>query len=287
MSVIRRADRLSMPHGFRVTTRWPRWLTSVVVAAPLVAWSGVAVAGPPPVSPNWWADTVFDDFDSFDASRQYWDYEFGHPGAANHELQTYTDSSDNVRLDGQGNLIIEAHKTPDGYTSGRLISRGKLDMLYGTVTARIKFPSGQGIWPAFWLLGSNIDTVGWPQCGEIDIMELVNTGTTYNVSLHGPPANSEYADSDAVSASGPIADLTTDFHNYWVKRQPDSITIGVDETTLGAFTPASLPPGAQWVFNKPMYAVLNVAVGGDWPGPPDESTRFPATMIVDWFRYTP
>jgi beta-glucanase (GH16 family) len=260
---------------------------SVVVAVPIAICSGVAVAAPPPASPHWWQGLVFDDFDSFDRTGQYWDYEYGQPGAANHELQTYTASADNVRLDGEGNLIIEAQKTSAGYTSGRLITHGKLDMLYGTMTARIKFPSGQGIWPAFWLLGSNINSVGWPQCGEIDVMELVNTGSTYHVSLHGPPANSDYADSDVVSATGPIADLADDFHNYWVNRQPNSITVGVDGTTLKEFTPSSLPPGAEWVFNQPMYAVLNVAVGGDWPGPPDESTSFPATMMVDWFRYSP
>lgn len=267
---------------------WSRVLLTVLIVVSCDGGAGVAAATPAPSSPHWWpAEAVLDNFDTLEGSGQHWDYEYGSPGAVNHELQIYTDFPENIRLDGQGHLIIEAHKTPNGYTSGRLNTKGKLDMGYGTVTARIKLPSGQGIWPAFWLLGSNIDEVGWPACGEIDIIELVNVGTTYHMSLHGPPAGSEYADSDAVSSSDEIADLSTDFHNYWVRRQPDEITMGIDGETLGVFTPASLPNGAKWVFDQPMYAVLNVAVGGDWAGPPDETTRFPATMVVDWFSFMP
>ena len=107
------------------------------------------------------------------------------------------------------------------------------------------------------------------------------------MTLHGPQGKSDYMNGSGVRASGPIADLTNDFHVYWMNWQPDSIGIGVDDITLGVFTPASLPDGARWVFNHPMYTVLNVAVGGDWPGPPNNSTPFPATMLVDWFRYTP
>lgn len=194
-------------------------------------------------------------------------------------LQTYSDSPDNVRLDGYGNLVIEARKTPDGYTSGRLSTKGKLDFPFGTISARMKMPAGQGLWPAFWMLGSNIDAVGWPQCGEIDIMELINTGSTYNVALHAPNAD--------VEAKGGIADLSADFHNYWMNRGPDKVTVGVDGTTLATFTPASLPAESQWVFDKLMFVLLNVAVGGDWPGPPDQSTPFPAAMVVDWVSFEP
>jgi len=233
---------------------------------------------------------VFDDFDgpaNTPPSSQHWIYDLGRPGAANHELQTYTNSLDNVRIDGQGRLIIQARKTPTGYTSGRVATRGKVDTLYGTTSARIKFPSGQGIWTAFWMLGSNIETVWWPQCGEIDIMELVSSGTTFHATLHGPQGNSDYRQGNGVGTRGSIPDLTRDFHTYWVDRQRNSIIVGVDAKTLAEFTPASLPSGARWVFNQPMYATLNVAVGGDWPGPPDQSTPFPSTMLVDWFRFTP
>jgi beta-glucanase (GH16 family) len=118
-------------------------------------------------------------------------------------------------------------------------------------------------------------------------MELVNVGTTYYTTIHGPLGDSDYNAPSGVGTTGPIGDLSADFHEYWVNWQPQHITIGVDAITLGSFTPASLPPGGRWVFDQPMYAILNVAVGGDWPGPPNDSTQFPATMMVDWFRYTP
>jgi beta-glucanase (GH16 family) len=235
-------------------------------------------------------EAVFDDFDGPAGSPPnpaLWGYDLGKGLGNINELENYTNSSENVRLDGQGHLVIQAHKSSAGYTSGRVVTRGKLNMLYGTLTARIKFPVGQGIWPAFWLVGADEGTVGWPRSGEIDLMELVNEGTTYNVTLHGPQGDSDYLDGAGFGTSGHIADLSTDFHDYWMHWLPDSITIGVDDATLGAFTPRSLPDGAQWVFDHPMYALLNVAVGGDWPGLPTDATPFPATMLVDWFRYTP
>lgn len=214
-------------------------------------------------------------------------------------VQTYTNSTDNVRLDGQGNLVLEAHETPDGYTSGEVITQGNLDMTYGTMAARIKFPSGQGMWPAFWMLGSTyshdtwdaLGPTGWPGAGEIDVMELINTGTTFHVALHGPQA-SDGADyyggsGDFVGSAGSIPDLTTDYHDYWVIRAPDLIVVGVDDIRLGTFTPDSLPTDGVWVFNQPMYAILNLAVGGSWPGPPDKTTPWPSTMLVDSFKYTP
>ncbi len=214
-------------------------------------------------------------------------------------LQTYTTSPDNVRLDGQGHLVIQARKTQDGYTSARLVTQGKLDMDYGTLVARIKMPAGQGIWPSFWMLGTGYQPVpgndGWPDVGEIDIMELVNTGNTYYVTLHGPQSTpngtTDYyggtESGNVVGNQGPINDLTADYHDYWVKRRPNEIIIGVDDQTLGVFTPQSLPLGAQWVFNAPMFAILQISVGGPWPGPPDSTTPWPATMLVDSFRYTP
>lgn len=213
---------------------------------------------------------------------QYWSAEVG--ASAEHgwekgSLQTYTSAPENIRLDGYGNLVIEARKSVDGFTSGRLVTRDKIAFGLGTLVARMKLPSGQGLWPAFWMLGVNIDTVGWPGSGEIDIIELINTGTVFNIALHGPDAD--------VERKGDIADLSADFHNYWVARRDGSVTIGVDEVTLANFTPESLPEGAPWVFSAPMFVLLNVAVGGDWPGPPDQSTRFPAAMVVDYVSFEP
>lgn len=244
---------------------------------------------PVPATPP--ADTaaVFDDFDGpagAPPDATLWDAGVGPYRDAG--LQTYTRLPENVRLDGNGHLVIEAHQTPSGYTSARVVTQGKLAMQYGTVSARIKFPQGQGIWPAFWLLGTDYDRVGWPHSGEIDVMEIINTGGTYHVTLHGPRGNTDYFGGDqVVGTSGSIPNLADDFHRYWLNWLPDHITIGVDDQTLGSFTPASLPPGAEWVFNKPMFAIMNLAVGGPWPGPPDASTQFPASMVVDWFRYVP
>lgn len=201
---------------------------------------------------------------------------------------TYSDSPENVRLDGQGHLVIQARNSGGTYTSGFLYTKDKLEMMYGTLTARIKFPAGQGLWPAFWMLGATFaretwnatDETGWPGCGEIDIMELANSGSTYHVTLHGPGWKS-------VGTTGAIEDLSSGYHDYWVRREPDLIAIGVDDTTLGTFTPAALPVGGQWVFDKPMFAILDLAVGGGWTGPPDGSTGWPATMLVDSLTYTP
>jgi beta-glucanase (GH16 family) len=216
----------------------------------------------------------------------YWTYDLGGGGWGNNELETYTNLPANVRLDGQGHLVIEAQKTATGYTSARLTTQGLRDIGYGTLMARIKFPSGQGIWPAFWSLGSNVNSVGWPQSGEIDMMELPNVATTYHTALHGPfttPQQGAYS----VSTSGPAGvDLSADYHNYWVTRQPGVIVIGVDGYVRGIYTRWSMPAGDRWVFDAPQYAILNVAVGGNWPGPPNASTKFPATMLVDWIRYT-
>lgn len=212
----------------------------------------------------------------------YWSVDVGPSAVHGWEegsLQTYTDDPENVRLDGSGHLVITARREGDNYTSGRVVTRGKLEFGQGRLLARIKFPAGQGLWPAFWMLGSNIETVGWPQCGEIDIMELINDAVTYHVALHAPGA--------APEASGPIADLSDDFHDYWVERTPSSITVGVDDSVLASFDPAVVTPDSPRIFVEPMFVLLNLAVGGDWPGPPDSSTPFPATMLVDRLQFMP
>lgn len=245
---------------------------------------------PVPVEPQAGSTTVFDGFDGpagAPPNQALWDPAVGPYRDAG--LQTYTSLPENVRLDGSGHLVIQALSTPSGYTSARVV--GKLNMQYGRVSARIKFPEGQGIWPAFWMLGSDYHLVGWPRSGEIDLMEIVSSASTYHVTLHGPQGQTDYLGGDVsgqvIGTSGAIYNLSHDFHEYWLDWKPDSITIGVDHIELASFTPASLPAEAEWVFNKPMFAIFNIAVGGPWPGPPDASTPFPATMLVDWFRYTP
>lgn len=234
---------------------------------------------------------VFDDFLGPAGSApnaQFWDAAPG-PTAGIGALENNTVSPSNVRLDGQGHLVIEAQATPTGYTSGRIVTFGKVDMLYGRVEARIKLPSTFAIWPAFWMLGTNFFEVSWPQCGEIDIVDMVSDESHFYAGIHGPvspPEPSGYVLTTAKRSSDDMP-LTDGFHTYWANWRPDFIQLGVDDTPLAEYTPASLPPGAQWVFNEPMFAILNIAVGNAYIGTPDARTTFPATMLVDWFRYTP
>jgi beta-glucanase (GH16 family) len=237
-------------------------------------------------APNARGATVFDDFDGPAGSAPnpaYWENTTS--TGRDEGVETY--QRDNAYLDGQGHLVIQALKTGSGYTSGLAQTKNKLALGYGTITARIKMPSGQGLWPCFWLVGADEDTIRWPESGEIDIIELVSNATTYNITIHGPIAGAPNTGGGTIQGQfrGPIADLSTDYHDYWVRHLFDQITVGIDTNTLGTFTPASLSAGARWVYNRPMWAILSLAVGGSLPGPPDDSTRFPATMLVDWFRW--
>jgi beta-glucanase (GH16 family) len=232
---------------------------------------------------------VFDDFKGPAGSPpdpKLWDYDVGSGwGGGNNTLETETNSTDNVYLDGQGHLVIAALKSGNSYTSGRLVTRGKLAMTYGTTSASIKIPAGQGIWPAFWMLGTNIDAIGWPQCGELDIMESFGNPTHYQLTAIGP---STQGPKGQIQFGGAIADLSQGFHTYWVTREPGRIIEGIDSATLATFTPGSMPPGMEWVFdNQPMYALFTLGVGGTMVGPPSDATPFPAKMVVAWFRYTP
>lgn len=196
-------------------------------------------------------------------------------------IQTYVEG--NAVLDGKGNLVLSAVKTKSGgYTSGWVWSKNNVSFGYGTITARIKMPKGQGLWPAFWLMGADSDTVGWPQSGEIDIAELPSTSTTVYSTLHGPIEGGGTQQAQIVSK---VPDMSTAYHNYWVRHLEDEITFGVDDLTLGTLTPESLDPGETWVYNRPMYAILNLGVGGPWAGAPSKSTRFPAKMLVDSVRW--
>lgn len=215
----------------------------------------------------------------------YWNYETGGGGWGNNELQTYTNATQNVRLSGDGKLIIEARKSGSTYTSARLTTKGKVSFSYGLIEARIKFPEGQGLLPAFWTLGSNIDTVGWPAAGEIDMMELLNTGTKFHNGVHGPSAADPRQRWNQAQEGSPGVNLAKDYYIYQLYREPGRVLIGINGQPVGEYRRDTMPAGAQWVFDGPVYALLNVAVGGNWPGPPNAKTVFPASMAVDWLRY--
>jgi beta-glucanase (GH16 family) len=224
-----------------------------------------------------------------DASK--WTHEVGGGGFGNNELQTYTARPENVSCDGRGNLVIRAIKEtltgPDGiareYTSGRIITKGKFSQRYGRFEARMKIPAGQGIWPAFWMMGDNIDEVGWPACGEIDIMENIGRepGIVYG-SLHAP----DYNGGNSFTAGFMLperARFADDFHVFAVEWEPDCIRFYVDGILYYTKTAASMAP-KRWNFDRPFFILLNVAVGGSWPGSPDATSTYPQEMLVDYVR---
>lgn len=214
-----------------------------------------------------------------------WGYETGGWGWGNNEKQFYTDRRENSRIE-DGSLVIEARaESYEGrpYTSARLITKNKESWTHGRMEARIRIPRGQGIWPAFWMLGTNIDAVGWPNCGEIDIMENIGSvPSTVHGTVHGPG----YSGGGGIGGSYVLqgAQLADDFHVYAVEWQADRIRWFIDGQQYFSITPAQLPAGSPWVFNSPHFLLLNVAVGGNWPGDPDGSTVFPQRMTVDYVR---
>ncbi|MFN0149394.1 MAG: family 16 glycosylhydrolase [bacterium] len=205
----------------------------------------------------------------------------------NAQLEYDTDRTVNAALDGAGNLAIVARaETLQGreYTSARINTRDLFEQTHGRFEARIRLPVGQGIWPAFWLLGSDFGVVGWPACGEIDIMEYRGQEPrVLHGSLHGPG----YSGGAAVTRRYELttaAGFDADFHVFGVEWDVNRITWTVDGVRYHAVTPRELPSGGRWVFEHPFFVILNLAVGGNFVGPPDASTRFPQVMLVDWVR---
>ncbi|MGW6599272.1 family 16 glycosylhydrolase [Streptomyces sp. NPDC055036] len=221
-----------------------------------------------------------------------WQIETG-DNVNNHERQYYTAGNNNAALDGQGNLVITARKDNPGnyqcwygrceYTSARLNTSGKFTSTYGRVEARMKVPRGQGMWPAFWMLGNDIGNVGWPNSGEIDIMENVGfEPSTVHGTLHGPG----YSGSGGIGAGYTLPNgqaFADAFHTFAIDWSPNRISWSVDGNVYQTRTPADLG-GRSWVFNKPFFIILNLAVGGYWPGDPNGSTPFPSQLVVDYVR---
>ena len=213
-----------------------------------------------------------------------WTYDRGAGGWGNQELETYTDHLQNVSQDGKGHLVIVARQSGKLYTSARIRTQGKFTIQYGRIAVRMKIPHGQGLWPAFWMLGSDIEKVGWPACGEIDVME--NIGKEPDV-LHGTVHGPGYSGGKGIGHSFTPTKgvpLSSDFHVYAVEWSTDSITFLLDDHPYFTVTPHDLPSGAHWVYDHPFFLLLNLAVGGEWPGNPDATTRFPQQLFVDWVR---
>jgi beta-glucanase (GH16 family) len=212
-----------------------------------------------------------------------WRFDVG-TGWGNAQLEYDTDRAENAQLDGAGNLRIIARAEPwlgSNYTSARITTAGIREFRYGRFEARLRVPTGQGLWPAFWLLGADFATVGWPQTGEIDIMEHRGQEPTVNHgSLHGPG----YSGGGALTRryTLPTGRFDTAFHTYRVDWSSERIRWYVDGQLYHEVNKGD-QPGA-WVFDHPFYIILNVAVGGGFVGAPDGSTVFPQELLVDWVR---
>jgi beta-glucanase (GH16 family) len=237
-------------------------------------------SGPSAMIPGWtlvWSDE-FNGNDGTPVDPAKWQHDTG-GNNANHELEYYSDSLDNSQQRG-GSLVITATTDGNGgYTSARITTAGLFTQRYGRFEARAQLPRGQGMWPAFWMLGENIGDVGWPACGEIDIMETIGTDVGQN---HGSLHSSGW-DPSGVYPLPNGSQLSDAFHTYALEWEPAEIRFYVDDN-LYETQDQSGAPGGAWAFDHPFFIIINLAVGGDWPGPPDNSTVFPQKLLVDWVR---
>ncbi|MEO1030054.1 glycoside hydrolase family 16 protein [Winogradskyella sp.] len=249
--------------------------------------------------------TMQDEFDVDGApDPTVWGYEIGDgtaqgiPGWGNNELQYYTDRPENVVVE-NGMLKITAIQEDfegSSYTSARILTQGLFEQQYGRFEARIKLPWGKGLWPAFWLLGNDCAENPWPNCGEIDIMEYLGDDPTVVFgSVHGPGYNG--GDSVSKEYRLPDARFDDEFHVFGVEWSPNRINYYVDDVLYQSITPETIADEAaesiddslldnagEWVFNRPFYIIINIAVGGNLPGSPNADTVFPQTMYVDYVR---
>jgi len=264
------------------------WITPLP-AGDLMTNSGLESVAPGESLSLVWSDE-FQQPDGSAPDPAKWGYDTGGSGWGNNELEYYTSRTNNARIE-DGKLVIEARQ--ENYdrrniTSARLLTKGKWSGTYGRIEASIKIPRGQGMWPAFWMLGTNITSVNWPACGEIDIMENIGRepGTVHG-TVHGPQSGGDY--NGDIGVGGPVklpggAAFADDFHLYAVEWTTNRIDWLLDGNKYFEVTPANLPKDAKWVFNQPQFLLLNLAVGGGWPGNPDATTTFPQRMIVKYVR---
>ena len=226
-----------------------------------------------------WSDEFNDT--SLDATK--WSYEVQDQWF-NNELESTTSSRNNVNLS-NGNLNITAIKenyNGHQYTSGRINTKGKKEFVFGRYDVRAKLPKGKGIWPAIWMLGANDSQAAWPACGEIDIMELKGSAPTVNYTTmhYGNTVATHQQKGTAYPL--PSGDFSTDFHLFSLVRSQNQLDFYIDGNKYYTLTANDVSP---YPFNNPFYAILNLAVGGDFDGNPDASTTFPQTMQVDYVKF--
>lgn len=220
-----------------------------------------------------------DEFSAASLNTQVWNYELGAGGWGNNELETYTNSINNVHLDSGYLHITALNPAPSSYTSGRLTTQAKKDFTYGKVRIRAKLPQGKGIWPALWMLGSNFSTAGWPKCGEIDIMELLGQAPSVTYGTIHWDAGGYTSRSGSYTLSG--SSFSAGFHVFTLVWTPNNLKWSVDDQE---FLSIRRSDASAFPFSLPQFFIFNVAVGGNWPGNPDQTTVFPQHMIVDYIR---
>ena len=270
--------------------RWERVLSALVLCALL----GCSAPSP-------WVQVWSDEFSgaagaAIDTTK--WRYDTadgcagGNCGWGNNEKEYYSRGPENIALNGQGQLAIVARTAPPGlkcyygpcrYTSAKITTRGKVDVVPGRVEARIKLAPGQGLWPAFWLLGTNIPAVGWPASGELDVMENRGSASTITSSaIHGPgySGNTPFVHARALERST----FTDSFHTFAVEWDSLAIRFFVDDTTHYLVTRGEVERFGKWVFDQPFFVIVNLAVGGHFDGDPASDAILPATMLVDYVR---
>ncbi len=275
-------------------SKWQRpLLFAMILGGVWVVTAAAQTSGSQAASPAWklvWSDE-FNGPNGSAVDSSKWVSETGGGGWGNNELEYYTKRVQNAWQQ-DGNLMIkvlqEKYKGADGvsrdYTSARLKTLGKFSQTYGRFEARMKIPRGQGIWPAFWMLGNDIEKPGWPDCGEIDIMENIGKEPAMvHGTIHGPGYSGAGGIGSSFSLPGNPS-FADDFHLYAVEWEPKAIRFYVDDHLYATRTPTDLPKETKWVYDYPFFLLLNVAVGGDWPGNPDASSVFPQTMLVDYVR---
>lgn len=264
------------------------WLLTLAACSSAVA-APTAVPTPPPTpTPEWvrpgWELVWHDEFDGSEIDSNSWTHEIGGDGWGNGEAQYYSDDPKNAYIE-DGFLIIQALEEnihAKRFSSARLTTRGKVEVMYGRIEARIKLPVGQGLWPAFWMLGTDLDAVGWPYAGEIDIMENIGSEPTL---IHGTVHGPRYSGADGVGMSKRLSggrQYADDFHLFAIEWEENQIRWYMDDQMYSQITPAAVP--GDWVFNHPFFLIVNLAVGGQWPGYPDGTATFPQQMKVDYIR---
>lgn len=269
------------------------WLILAIVAAGCQAErraesSTLPIPTPLPIpiaAQEGWELVWHDEFDGDTINRSDWTFDLGGGGWGNGEAQVYTDLPENARLQ-EGLLVIEARKEPNehggfDFTSARLKTQGLKTFQYGRIEARIKVPAGAGFWPAFWMLGANFDEVGWPDCGEIDIMEYVGREPNLIMgTLHGPGYSGALG---LTSRSLQDYDIADDFHTYAIEWDEEHISWFYDDVEYHTLTRSDVG-SERWVFDQPFFLILNLAVGGTLGGFISPDTVFPGNVYVDYVR---